>query len=100
MENTIMFSMFFLAIGRVEIVTEFGQVIDTAEGPSSWFGEVGILQDLPRIATIRCISDCSVYELKRSDMLNMMDKYPEIKTRIEETSKERLQEHLMRSILA
>lgn len=40
--------MFFLAHGKVDIVTEFGEVIDTAEGPSTWFGEVGILQDLPR----------------------------------------------------
>ena len=92
--------MFFLAIGKVEIVTEFGQVIDTAEGPSSWFGEVGILQDLPRIATIRCTTDCSVYQLQQSDLMKMMDKYPEIKRTIEDTSKERLQAHLMRSILA
>jgi CRP-like cAMP-binding protein len=92
--------MFFLARGKIEIVTEYGEVIETAEGPSSWFGEVGILSDLPRTASIKCKTDCSVYELKDSDMRSMMDKYPEVREGIEETSKERLQAHLMRSILA
>lgn len=94
-------SMFFLAVGEVEVVTEFGEVIDQAKGPNAWFGEVGILEGLPRTATIKPTSaTCSVFELKKSDVKELMVKYPEIGDKIVESSQERLQKYLMRSILA
>ncbi|KAJ3224646.1 hypothetical protein HK099_008123 [Clydaea vesicula] len=93
-------SMFFLAVGTVDIISEFGQLVDQAQGPSSWFGEVAILQEVPRIATIKTTSPCSIFELKKSNLVQMMEKYPSVKEKIEETAKERLQAHLMRTILA
>ena len=75
-------------------------VVDKANGPSSWFGEVAILQDVPRTASIKTSSDCSVFELKKSSLLELMEKYPSIRESVESTSQDRLQSYLMRSVLA
>ncbi len=92
--------MFFLAVGEAEVISEFGEVIDKAQGPGAWFGEVGILEGLPRTASIKAIAPCSVFDLKKSDVKDLMAKYPEIASKIIESSQERLQKYLMRSILA
>ncbi|KAJ3066819.1 hypothetical protein HDU98_009917 [Podochytrium sp. JEL0797] len=93
-------SMFFLAAGNAEVVTEFGEVIDTVSGPSAYFGEVALLESVPRTASIRCTSSCSTYELKKVDFLAVMAKYPEIAQQIKETSHARMQKYLMRNQLA
>ncbi|KAI8918999.1 cyclic nucleotide-binding-like protein [Powellomyces hirtus] len=93
-------SMFFLASGEVDVLSEFGEQIDKAKGPDAWFGEVALLQDVPRTATVRARTDCSTFVLKKNDFMDSLKKNPTIAERIEETARERLQAHLMRSILA
>ncbi|TPX69065.1 hypothetical protein SpCBS45565_g02627 [Spizellomyces sp. 'palustris'] len=93
-------SMFFLASGEVDVIGEFGEQIDSAKGPDAWFGEVGLLQDVPRTASVRARTDCSTFSLRKEDFMASLRKHPSIASRIEETARERLQAHLMRSILA
>ncbi|KNC97168.1 hypothetical protein, variant [Spizellomyces punctatus DAOM BR117] len=93
-------SMFFLASGEVDVIGEFGEQIDSAKGPDAWFGEVGLLQDVPRTASVRARTDCSTFLLRKEDFMASLRKHPSIASRIEETARERLQAHLMRSILA
>ncbi|KAJ3162650.1 hypothetical protein HDU86_003623 [Geranomyces michiganensis] len=93
-------SMFFLASGEVDVLSEFGDQIDKARGPDAWFGEVALLQDVPRTATVRARSECSTFVLKKDDFMASLKKNPSIAERIEETARERLQAYLMRSILA
>lgn len=92
--------MFFLASGEVSILSDFNEEIDKAKGPDAWFGEVGLLQDLPRTATVKAKTDCSTFELKKMDFMASLKKHPVIAERIEETARERLQAYLMRSVLA
>ncbi|KAJ3179356.1 hypothetical protein HDU87_002965 [Geranomyces variabilis] len=93
-------SMFFLASGEVDVLSEFGEQIDKARGPDAWFGEVALLQDVPRTATVRARTECSTFALKKDDFMASLKKNPSIAERIEETARERLQAYLMRSILA
>ncbi|KAJ3009411.1 hypothetical protein HKX48_007948 [Thoreauomyces humboldtii] len=93
-------SMFFLASGEVDVLSEYGEQIDKARGPDAWFGEVALLQDVPRTATVRAKTECSTFSLKKQDFMASLKKNPLIAERIEETARERLQAHLMRSILA
>ncbi|KAJ3193650.1 hypothetical protein HK101_004428 [Irineochytrium annulatum] len=93
-------SMFFLASGDVDVISEFGEVIDSCSGPSSYFGEVALIEHVPRTASVRCKSPCSTYELKREDFESMIAKYSIIAERIEGTAKYRMQQYLMRNILA
>ncbi|ORY50869.1 camp-binding domain-like protein [Rhizoclosmatium globosum] len=93
-------SMFFLAAGTAQIQSAFGEVFDTVSGPSAYFGEVAIMEQVPRTASVKCISQCSTYELKRDDFMSVIKKYPQILKQIKETADERMQNYLMRSILA
>ncbi|KAI9328938.1 cyclic nucleotide-binding-like protein [Obelidium mucronatum] len=92
--------MYFLAAGNAEVITEFGEVIDTVSGPSAYFGEVALLEQVPRTASVKCITVCSTYALSKSDFLAVMDKYPEIALQIKETADARMQKYLMRNVLA
>ncbi|KAJ3027149.1 UNVERIFIED_CONTAM: hypothetical protein HDU68_004339 [Siphonaria sp. JEL0065] len=92
--------MFFLAAGDAEVITEFGEVIDSVSGPSAYFGEVALLERVPRTATVRCTSVCSTYELKKKDFLAVMENHPEIGAQIKETADGRMQKYLMRNVLA
>jgi predicted MFS family arabinose efflux permease len=60
----------FLVIvsGRVE-VTQAGEHI-RYEGPGEFFGEIGLLRDVPRTATVTAVEDTSLYSLSREDFLD------------------------------
>ncbi|KAJ3080858.1 hypothetical protein HDU99_007235, partial [Rhizoclosmatium hyalinum] len=84
-------SMFFLAAGNADVITEFGDVIDTVSGPSAYFGEVALLEQVPRTATVKCSSVCSTYELRKDDFKAVLSKYPQIANQIKNTADERMQ---------
>jgi len=60
----------FLVIvsGRVE-VTQDGEHV-RFEGPGEFFGEIGLLRDVPRTATVTAIEDTTLYSLAREDFLD------------------------------
>ena len=45
-------------------------------GPGELFGEVGLIQDVPRIATIKAITDAQLYELSKADFFDLLDSNP------------------------
>ncbi|KAI9328941.1 cyclic nucleotide-binding-like protein [Obelidium mucronatum] len=71
--------MYFLAAGNAEVITEFGEVIDS---------------HVPRTASVKCTSVCSTYELRKRDFLAVMERYTD------ETADARMQKYLMRNVLA
>ncbi|MFO1458360.1 MAG: AMP-binding protein [Verrucomicrobiota bacterium] len=77
-------AMYFLTLGQVSVTQEDAgrQVAVLREG--MYFGEVAILKEVPRTATIRAITDCEVYELKRGDVLGLTQTYPEFARHIQE----------------
>ncbi|MFL6175738.1 MAG: MFS transporter [Ornithinibacter sp.] len=60
----------FLVIvsGGVE-VTQAGQHV-RFEGPGEFFGEIGLLRDVPRTATVTATEDTTLYSLSREDFLD------------------------------
>ncbi|KAI9345533.1 cyclic nucleotide-binding-like protein [Obelidium mucronatum] len=93
-------SMFFLAAGNADVISEFGELLESVKGPSAYFGEVSLLEHVPRIASVKCASICSTYELRKDDFKAVIIKYPEIARHIKETAFNRMQQYLMRNILA
>lgn len=77
-------AMYFLTSGQVSVTQEDAgrQVAVLREG--MYFGEVAILKEVPRTATIRAITACEVYELKRGDVLGLTQTYPEFARHIQE----------------
>ncbi|KAI9327074.1 cyclic nucleotide-binding-like protein [Zopfochytrium polystomum] len=94
-------AMFFLAAGDVNVISEFGDVVDECSGPGSFFGEVALLENVKRTATITCRSPtCSTYSLKNADLKKLLNEDPDFKKIIHESAKDRMQKFLMRNILA
>lgn len=59
-----------LASGSVE-VTQGGEVIGT-QGPGEFFGEIALLRDLPRTATVVALTDLVSVSLDRDDFLRAL----------------------------
>jgi MFS family permease len=57
---------YIVAGGELEVVAE-GLV--ARAGPGDHFGEIALLHDVPRTATVRSVTACRLYALERSDFL-------------------------------
>ena len=58
---------YLIVAGRVE-VTQDGRTL-RVEGPGEFFGEIGLLRDVPRTATVTALDDCELVSLTREDFL-------------------------------
>jgi CRP-like cAMP-binding protein len=63
--------MYFLTRGQVEVLRGDPTCQLTILREGSFFGEVAILRDAPRAATIRALADVEVYTLKRDGVLQL-----------------------------
>lgn len=63
--------MYFLTRGQVEVLRGDPPCQLTILREGSFFGEVAILRDAPRAATIRALADVEVYALKRDGVLEL-----------------------------
>ncbi|KAJ3285853.1 hypothetical protein HDU79_006991 [Rhizoclosmatium sp. JEL0117] len=93
-------SMFFLVAGIADVITEFGEVVDQFHAPDAYFGEVAIIEHVPRTASVRCVNTCSTFELQKEDVKATMKKHPLLEKRIKDTASSRMQNYLMRNVLA
>ena len=45
-------------------------------GPGELFGEVGLIEDIPRTATIKATTDAQIYELNKADFFDLLGRNP------------------------
>lgn len=67
-------SMYFLASGTVKVIRSNGEILDTLVAPNL-FGEMAIVGDTPRLATVFADGPCVVFEVSRDDV-NALAQYP------------------------
>lgn len=82
-------SMFFLSRGEVEVLTKEGNRLAVLQ-EGAYFGEIALLTDCTRNASIRALDYCNAYELDREAVLKMTEQYPEFARHLAEEAEKRL----------
>jgi len=82
-------SAYFIRSGEVEVVDEADGSIIRKLGPGDYFGEIALITDAPRSATIRTSSAVELAVLGKRNFLNMMRLMPTTEEAILRTVQER-----------
>ena len=86
--------LYIIARGRVKVDREQGGArTQVAElGPEQFFGDMALLDNKPRSATVTGLEDAECLLLTRDSFVKLMNKYPEIPIRMAKVLAERLRE--------
>jgi Cyclic nucleotide-binding domain len=86
--------LYIISRGRVKVDREQGGArTQVAElGPEQFFGDMALLDNKPRSATVTGIEDAECLLLTRDSFVRLMNKYPEIPIRMAKVLAERLRE--------
>ncbi|KAI6251235.1 F-box/LRR-repeat protein 7 [Erysiphe necator] len=83
-------AMYWLIRGAVSVKSRDGEATYAELKPGAFFGEIGILMDIPRTATIIARTKCLLLVLKKEDLRAELPKFPEMEKAIMEEAQERL----------
>eukprot|EP01135_Chromosphaera_perkinsii_P004405 Nk52_evm8s280 gene=Nk52_evmTU8s280 len=61
--------------------------------PGDFFGEISILFRLSRIASVMAKTNCELFELSKDSLDEILESYPEMKKKVEETGKQRISKY-------
>ncbi|KAJ3317484.1 hypothetical protein HDU76_001161 [Blyttiomyces sp. JEL0837] len=70
--------MFLIVSGKVEIVSDDGSTVFDTVDQGGFFGEVGLLHDIARMASVRVAStNCDLIGLSKKTIKNVLTAYPD-----------------------
>lgn len=82
-------ALYFIHAGQVEVVArDHGVIARLGEG--AFFGEMALISDKPRNATVRAASFCDIYVLQRQSFERVVAAYPNFRSHLEEIVQSRL----------
>ena len=84
-------SMYFIVSGEVEIDAETGAPRGRL-GAGDFFGEIALIDDVPRTATINALVPCKLLVLHKDDFESFMEAHPDLKEAVRVAAKRRLEE--------
>lgn len=84
-------AMYWLVRGAVAVTSRDGESVYAELKPGAFFGEIGILMDRPRTATIIARTRCLLVVLSKEDFKKILPKYPDVERAIRDEAEERLQ---------
>ncbi len=96
-------SCFLIRSGAVAVSTENirkpGTMIELDKlREGEFFGEVSLLSDKPRTATVKAVGDVELMELKRQDFDTIVAEFPTVMTTVEHYQKQRVQSTIKKVI--
>lgn len=83
-------AMYWLVRGSVRVTSRDGESTYAELKPGSFFGEIGILMDMPRTASIVASIRSLVVRLNKEDLQKELPSYPEVERAIRDEALERL----------
>jgi MFS family permease len=82
-----------IARGKVEVsLSQDGQVMRRELGPGDFFGEIALLQNVPRTATVTALEAVKLWTMTREDFRELQHRASEFKESLWEAASARLQE--------
>lgn len=81
-------AFYLILSGRVEIIRDSSSL--GALGPGDFFGEMSLLDNAPRSASIRALEDTSCLMLSSWDFKSLLEKHPSIAIKLLEVISRRL----------
>ncbi|KAI8613711.1 cyclic nucleotide-binding-like protein [Chytriomyces sp. MP71] len=81
-------AIYFLVTGTVEVVGPTG-IVHAEIQSGSFFGEVGVMLNMKRTASIRAKGQCSVFQLTKENLFKTVSLYPSMHDKIQEAAAER-----------
>ena len=81
--------LYFISKGQVEILAEDGITSYGVLSEGSFFGEIALLLDTPRTASIKALDFCDLYYLDKSTFKSIIHHYPDFAAYIDNLIKER-----------
>lgn len=88
-EGTIGTKMYFIQEGIVDIVMSSGEVA-TSLSDGSYFGEICLLTNARRVASVRAETYCNLFSLSVNEFNAVLDMYPLMRRTMESVAAERL----------
>jgi voltage-gated potassium channel len=79
-------AMYFIMEGEVEVDV---QPVPVRLKPGQFFGEIALLRDLHRTATVTAVKECRLLTLDIGDFRNLTAQYPDLKRQVELVAAER-----------
>ncbi|KAG5914884.1 hypothetical protein E4U42_000267 [Claviceps africana] len=84
-------AMYWLVRGVVAVTSRDGEAVYAELKPGAFFGEIGVLMNMPRTATIIARAKCLLLVLKKEDLQLIIPNFPDMEKAIREEAQERLQ---------
>ena len=83
-------AMYWLVRGVVAVTSRDGEAVYAELKPGAFFGEIGVLMNVPRTATIIARTKCLLVVLKKEDLQAELPKFPDMEKAIRQEAEERL----------
>lgn len=82
--------IYFISSGTAEVIAQDGETVIRTLAGGDFFGELALLHEQPRTATVRATSYCDMYTLDRESFAKTLSQYPDFAAHVEAVSEERL----------
>jgi len=89
-EGDVAKAMYWIVRGAVAVCSRDGESTYAELKPGAFVGEIGILMDRPRTATVIARTRCLTLQLKKEDLRRILPRFPEVERAIREEALERL----------
>jgi F-box and leucine-rich repeat protein 7 len=83
-------AMYWLVRGVVAVTSRDGEAVYAELKPGAFFGEIGVLMNIPRTANVVARTKCLLVVLKKEDLQAELPKYPDMEKAIRQEAQERL----------
>nr|CAI5825612.1 unnamed protein product [Callosobruchus analis] len=81
--------MYFINYGTVAVYTAAGKELCHLED-GAHFGEIALIFEGPRVATVAAVTPCELFVLSRNDYAESVEPYPAVKKKIEDLARSRM----------